>query len=1096
MRITSKYQKLNRHNLHARLRTASHRFALMVDNYSPDDTEAQNGLLMVTGKVFVPGYTDATVTIVYPKRKRSTDQSFYYITPTSSTEDMSLAYSDDTFYSRFSECEQAVKDLPEVTVSQYFYDKGIIPDDPSTFTALTGIPLESSLVEDINEITGNDDAYYPPEGSNLQNLITQGILIADDPTIPYYYLTTETPHTVINGITDSHIFVNPNTVASQMIIIIKRSDQHVEYNTSESTGDANGWELVLTSSFAPDSIWTISYDSFNAMDADLQLDRFSELLHKKCAQYGWMYISDLSYQTWVEQYANNFLTLASHEADLAIDDHFSQQCAEGDPWYIRYNDDKTLQYFVATCDALGITRDGNLIFATQKGVEFCETLCDHIENEKGKPSSPLFTVDSLTLNSQAATPIVACIYNDAETSSMLYLPLPSSLASTLSMTTNFIQQLASIQAAAHDIEALIEALATTSEEQEEEDTSHRPAFADSSWTQSSDFPNRWISPLYTAPEAPSCTYQIVWDTSVEQESVTTSDSEEVEYALPTDIIYHTLDGRTLTGFMKDTAYVLGGVKNSGDWDSLSESVRKMLLYVNGIDQINNSSPLLPLDEQMKLLRATYQRALLPEDAQQLDYWTLVAGSPSPESIWSLAIMSPAWSKYIKLQGEDVEFTWDPDRSGYDTPFNVLTFNSNRNSNLSILRDLPWGLVFQDTSYSEQPESITQIASIFDSFESIETNLENNLTRILNQTLELADSENNGNWLDMQEKYMSSLTAFTKSNESSNSQLIYEYAFPEEQVQDDARISSTIGSATLRLIFDGERQELTPELIATAAYDDTLTLTIQNSQLTIIFSHLIGGQEILSGLTNEKTAQHLEKALEGVGRSELVITSLVRGQRQFVPWEQEAAIIQLAESLENNSDIAWDNLTVADFTSRNIFWYCKQYANDPYASTAFNAYLDALADVLQNNGCIPASGSRKLAGRVKNKYYLPVITGVKNMLPAYVQLELSASKTGTVAYIDDSVLYFTTGNTYVSKVDGGELVTFGDDEQPGFRINEKLENVSDLFNVIAEVVSQPIRLLEDEEENLEDYVSDQQLYSQEYMDQYYSDGLLAHHINRR
>ena len=61
MRIISKYHKLNRHNLQARLKTASHRFALMVDNYSPDDTEAENGLLMVTGKVFVPGYTDATV---------------------------------------------------------------------------------------------------------------------------------------------------------------------------------------------------------------------------------------------------------------------------------------------------------------------------------------------------------------------------------------------------------------------------------------------------------------------------------------------------------------------------------------------------------------------------------------------------------------------------------------------------------------------------------------------------------------------------------------------------------------------------------------------------------------------------------------------------------------------------------------------------------------------------------------------------------------------------------------------------------------------------------------------------------------------------
>ena len=1093
MRIISKYTKLNHHHLQARLKTASHRFALMVDNYSPDDTEAQNGLLMVTGKVFVPGYTDATVTIVYPKRKRSTDQSFYYITPTASTEDMSLAYSDDTFYSTFSECEQAVKDLPEVTVSQYFYDQGIIPDDPNTFTALTGIPLESSLVNDINEITGEDTNYYPPTDSNLQNLIAQGILIADDPTVPYYYLTSETPHTVINGITDSHIFVDPNTVASQMIIIVKRSDQHTEYNSSESTGDANGWDLILTSSFAPDTIWTISYDSFNAIDADLQLDRFRELLHKKCAQYGWMYVSGISYQTWVEQYANNFLTLASHEADLSIDDHFSQQCAEGDPWYIRYNDDKTLQYFSVSLKDLGLERNALLIFVTKEGEEYCESICDHILNKNSKPSSPLFTIDSITLNSQAATPIVACIYLDSDADTMSYLPLPSALASTLSMTNNFIQQLASIQAAAHDIDSLIDSLTIMPEEQEEEDTESRPAFADSSWTQSPDSPTRWISPVYTSPEEPSCMYQIVWDTSTKQESVNTSDGEEVEYAQPYDIIYHTLDGRTLNGFIWRYSYVLGGVENSGDWDSLAEPVRQTLLYVNEIDQINNSSPLLPLEEQMKLLR-TCGTMELPDVAQPLDYWTLLTGAAKPKSVWDLANMVPAWQTYIKVQGEDVEFTWDPDRSGYDTPFNVLPSTSSDNYNLEILKDLPWSLVFQDTSYSEQPESITQIASIFDSFESIETNIENNLTRILNQTLELADSENNGSWLDTQEKYMSRLTAFSKSNESSSSQLVYEYEFSTDQIQSNTTVSSTIGSATLRLIFDGERQELTPELIATAAYDNTLSITIQNTHLTIIFSHIVG-EDILSGLINDKRAQHLENVLTSDGRSEAVITSLLRGQKQLFPWEQESALIRLAESLETNNDIAWDDLTIAGFTSRNIFWYCKQYTNDPYASTAFNAYLDSLANVLQDNGCIPASGSRKLAGSVKNKYYLPVVTGIKNMLPAYVELEFSSSKTGTVAYINDTVLYFTTGNTYVSKVDGGELVTFGGDEQPGFMINEQLEDVNNLFMVLSNVVSQPIRLMDDEKDDLEDYVSDQQLYSQDYMDQYYSDGLLAHRIIR-
>lgn len=1094
MRIISKYQKLNKHALHAKLKTASHRFALMVDTYSPDDTEAENGLLMVTGKVFVPGYTDATVTIVYPKRKRSTDQSFYYITPTESTEDMSLAYSDDTFYPRFSECEQAVKDLPEVTVSQYFYDKGIIPDDPTTFTALTGIPLESSLVEDINDITGEDDAYYPPADSNLQNLITQGILIADDPTVPYYYLTTETPHTVINGITDSHIFVEPTVAASQMSIIVKRSDQHTEYNSSESTGDANGWELILTSSFAPDTIQTISYDSFNAIDTDLQLDRFSELLHKECYRYGFIYCSEISYQTWVEQYANNFLTLASHKADLALDDNFEEAINNNDPWFIRYNDDGTLQYFVATFNALGIDRDGNLIFATKEGVEFCETLCDHIENETGKPSSPLFTVDSLTLNESNQTPIVACIYNDAETSGMSYLPLPSSLASTLSMTNNFIQQLGSIQAGAHDIDALIDSLTTMPEDQEEEDTENRPAFADSSWTQSPDFPDHWISPVYTSTEEPSCKYQIVWDASTEQESVNTSDGEEVEYAQPTDIIYHTLDGRTLNGFIWKYSYVLGGVKNSGDWDSLAELVRKTLLYVNGIDQINNSSPLLPLEEQMKLLREC-EKTNLPDIAQPLDYWALLTGASKPKSIWNLANMLPAWNTYITVQGEDVKFTWDPDRSGYDTPFNVLTFNSNRDSNLSILKDLPWDLVFQDTSYSEQPECITQIASIFDSFESIKTNLENNLTRILNQTLELADSENNDNWLDMQERYMSSVTVFSKSNESSSSQLVYEYEFSKDQLQSDTRVSSILGKAALRLIFDGERQEVIPQLIATAAYDDALTVTIQNTQLTNHFSTLIG-QAILSGLTNERTTHHLETVLTSDGYLEPFLVTLIKDQTQLKPFRQEVALIRLAESLEKNSDIPWDDLTAAGFTSHNLLWYCKQYRNDPYISVAINNCLNSISDDLQSHGCIPTPGSRTLVGSIKNRYYLPVVTGIKNMLTAYVMLELSTTKTGTVAYIDDSALHFTSGNTYVSKVDGGELVTFGNDEQPGFMMNEQLEEANNLFTVLPSILSMPIRLLEDEEDDLEDYVSDQQLYSQEYMDQYYSDGLLAHHINRR
>lgn len=1093
MRIISKYRKLNKHALHAKLKTASHRFALMVDNYSPDDTEAQNGLLMVTGKVFVPGYTDATVTIVYPKRKRSTDQSFYYITPTESTEDMSLAYSDDTFYPRFSECEQAVKDLPEVTVSQYFYDKGIIPDDPSTFTALTGIPLESSLVNDINDITGEDDAYYPPVDSNLQNLIAQGILIADDPTVPYYYLTTETPHTVINGITDSHIFVEPTVAASQMIIIVKRSDQHTEYNSSESTGDANGWELILTSSFAPDTIQTISYDSFNAIDTDLQLDRFSKLLYKECHRYGFIYCSEISYQTWVEQYANNFLTLASHEADLSLDDHFSQQYAESDPWYIRYNNDKTLQYFTISFKELGLERNAILLFVTKEGEEYCESIFDPILNGKSKPSSPLFTVDSLTLNSQAATPIVACMCLDSDANSMYYLPLPSSLASTLSMTNNFIQQLASIQTAAHDIDALIDSLTTMPEDQEEENTSHRPAFADSSWTQSPDFPNHWISPVYTSAEEPSCMYQIVWGASTEQESVNTSDGEEVEYAQPIDIIYHTLDGRTLNGFIWKYSYVLGGVENSGDWDSLAEPVRQTLLYVNSIDRINNSSPLLPLEEQMKLLREC-EKTNLPDIAQPLDYWTLLTGASKPKSIWNLANMLPAWHTYITVQGEDVEFTWDPDRSGYDTPFNVLTFSYNRNSNLSILKDLPWDLVFQDTSYSEQPESITQIASIFDSFESIKTNIENNLARILNQTLELANSENNGSWLDTQEKYMSSLTAFSKSNESSSSQLIYEYMFSTDQLQSDTRVSSILGSATLRLIFDGDRQETIPQLIATAAYDESLTVTIQNTRLTQVFSNLIG-QTILSGLMNDRSAGHLENVLTSDGYLEPILISLVKGQAQLKPWQQEATLIRLGESLEKNSDIPWDELKSAGFSSNNLLWYCKQYKNDPYVSTMFSNGLNSISDDLQSHGCIPAPGSRTLVGSIKNKYYLPVVTGVKNMLPAYVMLELSTAKTGTEAYIDDTALHFTSGNTYVSKVDGGELVTFGDDEQPGFMINEQLDDANNVLTVLPNILSLPIRLLDDEKNDLEDYVSDQQLYSQAYMDQYYSDGLLAHRIIR-
>lgn len=118
-----------------------------------------------------------------------------------------------------------------------------------------------------------------------------------------------------------------------------------------------------------------------------------------------------------------------------------------------------------------------------------------------------------------------------------------------------------------------------------------------------------------------------------------------------------------------------------------------------------------------------------------------------------------------------------------------------------------------------------------------------------------------------------------------------------------------------------------------------------------------------------------------------------------------------------------------------------------------------------------------------------------MLPAYVQLEFSAAKTGTEVYIDDSALHFTSGNTYVSNVDGGELVTFGDDEQPGFEVNDQLEDASNVLTVLSSILSMPIRLLDDEKNELADYVSDQQLYSQAYMDQYYSDGLLAHHIIR-
>lgn len=1091
MRIISKYRKLNRHKLHAKLKTASHRFALMVDNYSPDDTEAENGLLMVTGKVFVPGYTDATVTIVYPKRKRSTDQSFYYITPTESTEDMSLAYSDDTFYPRFSDCEQAVKDLPEVTVSQYFYDKGIIPDDPSTFTALTGIPLESSLVEDINQITGEDDAYYPPSDSNLQSLISQGVLTADDPTIPYYYLASDITTTMEESIAASNIFTDSTIVASQMMIILKRSDQHVEYNTSESTGDENGWDLVITSSFAPDTIQTLSWDSFESMDNDLQSDRFLTIIRRECRRYGAIYCSEISYQTWVEQYNNNFLTLASHEADLALDDNFDEQYNNDDPWEIQRNNDRTLQYFISSCRALGIDREANLIFVTKEGEDYCELVCDHIQNENGKPNSPLFTIESLTLRSSRPTPIVACLYHDTRTNSMYYLPLPASLSSTLGMTTNFIQQLNSIQSAAHDLDTCISTLIESDSQEPEEEP--RPSFADSSWTQSASDPNLWISPLYTAPEEPSCAYQLVWEASTGQQSGNGKNGGNGGYALPYDIFYHTLNGGALKGFMERTSYVLGGPDNSGDWESLSKPMRRMLLYLNTIDRIGNSSPVLSLEEQLNLL-TTYKRPFLPDTYNPLpDYWMLLTGTETPRSLDTL-IMDQRLTQNIKLGDHYVTLVWDPQATGYETPLSV---QSSDDSIASILRSLPWDLVFQDTPYSQQPEYISQIASIFDyvNFLNVEDTIVNNLTRLLNQTLELPDNESNISWLEKQETYMDALSSFSKINEGSGDQIIYDHVFPEEQLHN--AIDWYLKSITLRLIFDGSRQEVTPQLICIASYDEEVIVTLQNTNLNNVCNGLIRGG-ILSGFTNENTAHVFEVAISSKISNFLALAA--KDQEELKPLQKENALIQFSKSLEAKESIYWTDLLIGfGSAATNIFWYCKQYANDPYAGSALSESVNSFADQLQDDGYIPAPHSRTLVGNIKNKYYIPVVSDNKNMLTGYIEIQFSAAKNEVPAYVDDTSIHFMTGNTFTSE-EGGELVTFGDAERPGFVINGALKNANNLFIDLSPAFSdfapQPIHLLEEVKDEYDEYCENNQLYSQEYMDQYYSEGLLAHHIIRR
>lgn len=360
MRIISKYQKLNKHALHAKLKTASHRFALMVDNYSPDDTEAENGLLMVTGKVFVPGYTDATVTIVYPKRKRSTDQSFYYITPTESTEDMSLAYSDDTFYPRFSECEQAVKDLPEVTVSQYFYDKGIIPDDPSTFTALTGIPLESDLVEDINEITGEDTNYYTI-GETYDHFGIDEILEwcagykEGDQIIPYVDITS---YFIDNGTATSKletdgvrtIFVSPTDFYNSLTIILRQPSEHPELNTPQIYNDTD-WCITITSTFTPE-IQNISLSYKNSSDALLQLNSYVTDGVNLLANY---YMRSLysSLDEWASLVINGVLQPASQmylSSDLK--EEYVNVCMNGNPWT---SDEDFTEFTIKTRDLEGFT---------------------------------------------------------------------------------------------------------------------------------------------------------------------------------------------------------------------------------------------------------------------------------------------------------------------------------------------------------------------------------------------------------------------------------------------------------------------------------------------------------------------------------------------------------------------------------------------------------------------------------------------------------------------------------------------------------------------------------------------------------------------
>lgn len=362
MRIISKYNKINRHNLHAKLKTASHRFALMVDNYSPDDTEAQNGLLMVTGKVFVPGYTDATVTIVYPKRKRSTDQSFYYITPTESTEDMSLAYSDDTFYPRFSECEQAVKDLPEVTVSQYFYDKGIIPDDPSTFTALTGIPLESQLVEDINEITGEDTNYYiigaDEEHHYVDEIIKDYTDYKDgDKIIPYLDITDKffdngTPTRYMEsdgtvGYIANQILVSPTDFYNSLTIILRQPSEHPELNTDDIS-DFDDWCLTVTSTFIPNIRNSRVYYSTRLWMDDFQ--RYvSSLVYSIVSDYEYSLYSSLD--EWASLVNNGVLQIGSQ--NLLLPDLYNEYhnvCGEGNPWTY-----KDLEFTIKTRDLEGFT---------------------------------------------------------------------------------------------------------------------------------------------------------------------------------------------------------------------------------------------------------------------------------------------------------------------------------------------------------------------------------------------------------------------------------------------------------------------------------------------------------------------------------------------------------------------------------------------------------------------------------------------------------------------------------------------------------------------------------------------------------------------